>query len=693
MEAALRKHVTVLEKLLEEQRISYPKFVPPESKRAAEDRSRSQRFSVLPPPPLKKLSFASGWDVVRKKLQISNLSASAVSTGGTVAMSVGVAGAADMPPPPPPLPLLLIPPPELPPAPPRIEDVDATPPPPPPIQQFQGLLMKVGPKEECPTLDDAMRRLVICEARGSHITIELSGLHVIHSSLKISSGNNNDTDADADADDVDDLELLNTLEIPFSNIKIVGDGQEATTIVGMLVIDNVQNIVVENLTLTNPKESSALTVINNGDIQVEFCQIHRCGKSAVYCFGGAVRMNKCRIHHNSDDAIYADGKLSRVLLVNTAIIENRKQSLHALNGAHIDVVGRNSIIERNVKGIRAYGKNTLVRLHHTTKTKELDKKCWIQSAGGKVECAIPNGGEEKVGFHGTKVFRKVTLIPSNSEWSLKANEVALPPPPPRCSMFMNVSDITTVVDVSVLRVGPTHAIKCLRQAMALVKHQLEISTILVSGFHVLEEDEENVEEEENEEEEQDIEATNVLNISRSNINIIGEDDTASIVGTIKITNKNNVKLEKIRITSPDGPGLWLRGTNCEVEAFECIFGQSTGSGVHAEDGCSFLMRFCEFHRNRLSGMTVCRKNTKGDFEDCFFHHNVEHGLHVYDQAEVNIHGDGSTLYCNGKYGLLSWSEGQVHLHVTSKKTLCSGNGVLDIKGEDDSCVVNDVLVF
>ena len=46
-----------------------------------------------------------------------------------------------------------------------------------------------------------------------------------------------------------------------------------------------------------------------------------------------------------------------------------------------------------------------------------------------------------------------------------------------------------------------------------------------------------------------------------------------------------------------------------------------------------------------------------------FHHNLESGLHVYDCAVTNIHGDESRANNNSKYGLLAWNSGQIHLHV------------------------------
>ena len=60
-------------------------------------------------------------------------------------------------------------------------------------------------------------------------------------------------------------------------------------------------------------------------------------------------------------------------------------------------------------------------------------------------------------------------------------------------------------------------------------------------------------------------------------------------------NQTNVKLEKLIITSPlEGPGLWLQGKECEVEAVECVFSQSAASGAHCENGAKFLFVKCEF---------------------------------------------------------------------------------------------------
>ena len=101
----------------------------------------------------------------------------------------------------------------------------------------------------------------------AHITIQLFGLHVIHSSLSI-------VDETGVVDS--DLELSQTLEIPFSNLHIVGEGQEKTTIVGMLHLNGVENVVFENLTITNPSDASALTIMNEGDVSLEFCEIGRC---------------------------------------------------------------------------------------------------------------------------------------------------------------------------------------------------------------------------------------------------------------------------------------------------------------------------------------------------------------------------------------------------------------------------------
>ena len=97
---------------------------------------------------------------------------------------------------------------------------------------------------------------------------------------------------------------------------------------------------------------------------------------------------------------------------------------------------------------------------------------------------------------------------------------------------------------------------------------------------------------------------------------------------------------------------------------------------------SHIFSFFASH-NQSSGLSVRHSDTIGDVNNCMFHHNLESGLHVYDCAVTNIHGDESRANNNSKYGLLAWNSGQIHLHVNDELKLASGNGLLNIQYENE----------
>ena len=336
-------------------------------------------------------------------------------------------------------------------------------------------------------------------------------------------------------------------------------------------------------------------------------------------------------------------------MVNCVLFENSESALHALNFAKIDVLGDQTLMHSNGNGITAtdHGiinlrynrKNTNDEIHCKHQMED-QEETWNMLNEGTVQRIIETDSSTTTSDTSYVTSRdrnqremeedeecsRVTLIPKNSAWSTKAKEQIPLKPPPRCSTILNIADLSTIsnTNAAVLRVGPSHVVKTLRNALKIVRRKLQITTILLSGLHVLSTDEEDEDEldiileedeeddeddddnkvenssttndnetkQQNEEEEEDY---NVLLISRSNLNIIGENDSCTIIGTLKIKNQTNVKLEKLIITSPlEGPGLWLQGKECEVEAVECVFSQSAASGAHCENGAKFLFVKCEF---------------------------------------------------------------------------------------------------
>ena len=172
MEAALQHHIAILEKILNEHSIPYPPVKSVHSitpirgslpvfnqKKKKKSNNRMSMFCQSKPQRNQgqkkggEKRKKGGWALLQQNLNLMT-----------------AASAADMPPPPPTIPASIPPPiharkntllpPELPPPPAATNENDALlppPPPPPHLQLFRNLMVRVGPKEECQTLDEAIR--------------------------------------------------------------------------------------------------------------------------------------------------------------------------------------------------------------------------------------------------------------------------------------------------------------------------------------------------------------------------------------------------------------------------------------------------------------------------------------------------------------------------------------------------------
>ena len=173
MEAALQHHIAILEKILDEHSIPYPPLVKSvhsitpirgslpvfNQKKKKKSNNRMSMFCQSKPQRNQgqkkggEKRKKGGWALLQQNLNLMT-----------------AASAADMPPPPPTIPASIPPPiharkntllpPELPPPPAVTNENDALlppPPPPPHLQLFRNLMVRVGPKEECQTLDEAIR--------------------------------------------------------------------------------------------------------------------------------------------------------------------------------------------------------------------------------------------------------------------------------------------------------------------------------------------------------------------------------------------------------------------------------------------------------------------------------------------------------------------------------------------------------
>ena len=162
-------------------------------------------------------------------------------------------------------------------------------------------------------------------------------------------------------------------------------------------------------------------------------------------------------------------------------------------------------------------------------------------------------------------------------------------------------------------------------------------------------------------------------VTCSHITFVGQGkDQTTIRGGFKVNNQQNVKFEKLTITS-SGNGLWLEGSQTNVGVLKCIVKECGATGMWVSDGATVTATQCEFMENAGWGVLCQNANTKARLNDCKVHNNENHGLVAYDRAVVDLHGTKTNIHSNKGFGIIASRNAKVNIHLPSQHNTSHDN--------------------
>ena len=226
------------------------------------------------------------------------------------------------------------------------------------------LPLRVG--NDVATIDDVMGVIEILSSRREYtklnpcVVLLGKGDHQITSSW---------TDEDGD-------EVETTLGITCSNITFVGIGKDITTILGGFGIDNIENIMFKNMTVTNTNgqgicmsnaKVELFDVALNGCNSCDSCALYIPNSSSV---ATTVAATRCEFANSQDGAIVC-GSLTSATFKNCVFNDNSGDGMFVSIKATIHLHGEATAIRSNRRfGISVWssGAKVLIHLpsHHNT---------------------------------------------------------------------------------------------------------------------------------------------------------------------------------------------------------------------------------------------------------------------------------------------------------------------------------------
>ena len=165
-----------------------------------------------------------------------------------------------------------------------------------------------------------------------------------------------------------------------------------------------------------------------------------------------------------------------------------------------------------------------------------------------------------------------------------------------------------------------------------------------------------------------------MNVTCSHITFVGSGKNhTTIRGGFKVENQQNVKFEELTITNPGTIGLWLVGSETNVDVLKCAVKECGGDGMHVREGATVTATQCEFMENGEDGVYCVNSTTKARLNDCQMYHNGGVGLDAYSGAVVDIHGTKTDIHSNQRYGIRAWGRGKLNIHLTSQHNTSHDN--------------------
>ena len=167
-----------------------------------------------------------------------------------------------------------------------------------------------------------------------------------------------------------------------------------------------------------------------------------------------------------------------------------------------------------------------------------------------------------------------------------------------------------------------------------------------------------------------------MNVTCSHITFVGSGkDQTTIRGGFKVENQQHVKFEELTITNPRqyGSGLWLTGSETNVDLLKCAVKECGNDGMYVYGGATVTATQCEFMENGSDGVSCGNANTKARLNNCKMHDNGEDGLWAWGDIVVDLHGTKTDIHSNKRYGIAAGSRGKVNLHLPSQHNTSHDN--------------------
>jgi len=167
----------------------------------------------------------------------------------------------------------------------------------------------------------------------------------------------------------------------------------------------------------------------------------------------------------------------------------------------------------------------------------------------------------------------------------------------------------------------------------------------------------------------------LMAVTCSNITFVGKGkDQTTIRGGFRVENQQHVKFEELAVMNQsNGTGLYLTGSETNVDVLKCAVKECGGNGMYVGGGATVTATQCEFMENGGDGVSCDGANTKARLNDCKMHHNGEDGLWASSAAVVDLHGTKTDIHSNNDYGIRASTRAKVIIHLPSQHNTSHGN--------------------
>ena len=164
-----------------------------------------------------------------------------------------------------------------------------------------------------------------------------------------------------------------------------------------------------------------------------------------------------------------------------------------------------------------------------------------------------------------------------------------------------------------------------------------------------------------------------MNVTCSHITFVGSGkDQTTIRGGFKVENQQHVKFEELTITNQANVGLWLLGSETNVDVLKCAVKECRYTGMVVRDGATVTATQCEFMENGRHGV-FSGSNTKARLNECTMHHNGSIGLYALNHAVVDLHGTKTDIHSNKRHGIIAFDRAKVNIHLPSQHNTSHDN--------------------